>query len=143
LIFGGGYAYTYFQVKDAASNIFSNAEVVDLQIENIGLIPPSADLTLYIRVYNPSGYGFTYSAKIELYIGDNYFTTFQVEDEFIKANEESIAPITCKIGGGALSLLNSIIGDPVYRYEAQMEVIYKIFGIIPITITEFESGYEM
>jgi hypothetical protein len=141
VLIGGGYAYTYFQVKEASSKIFEDAEVVNFQIENISLIPPSADLTLYFSVDNPTSYGFTYSVEIELYIGNNYISTFQVDNEYIRANSESIIPMECRIGGGALQLLQSIVGDPVYRYEGHAEIIYKIFGIIPITIQESSSGY--
>jgi len=141
LLMGGGYVYTYFQVKEVASSIFENAEVVDFQLENISLIPPSADLTLYFSVDNPSPYGFTYSAEIEMYVGDNYITTFQIDDEYIKANAESIIPMECRIGGGAISLLQTIVGDPIIRYEAHNVVNYKIFGIIPLTIRESSSGY--
>ena len=35
---GLGYAYTYFQVKEAASEVFENAEAVDYSLENISLI---------------------------------------------------------------------------------------------------------
>ncbi len=141
VLIGGGYAYTYFQVKEASSKIFENAEVVNFQIENISLIPPSADLTLYFSVDNPTSYGFTYSVEIELYIDENYISTLQVDNEYIRANSESIIPMECRIGGDVLQLLQSFVGDPIYRYEGHAEIIYKIFGIIPITIHESISGY--
>ena len=141
LLIGGGYAYTYFQVKEASENIFENAEKVDFQLENISLIPPSADLTLYFSVDNPSPYGFTYSAEIEMYIGFNYITTVQADDEFVKANAHSIITMECRIGGLDVSLLQAYVGDPILIYEVHMVVNYKIFGIIPITIIESSSGY--
>ena len=136
VLIGGGYAYTYIQVKEASEKIFEDAEIVNYQIENISLIPPSADLTLYFSVDNPTSYGFTYSAEIELYIGDTYISTFQVDNEYIRANSESIIPVECRIGGGALQLLQNLVGDPVYRFEGSSEILYKILGIIPITIKE-------
>jgi len=141
VLIGGGYAYTYLQVKEASSRILENAEIVNYEIENISLIPPSADLTLYFSVDNPTSYGFTYSAEIELYVDDTYISTFQVDNQYIRANSESIIPTECRIGGGALQLLQSIIGDPVYRLEGSVEILYKIFGIIPITIKESISEY--
>ena len=141
LLIGGGYAYTYFQVKEASENIFENAEIVDFQLENISLIPPSADLTLYFSVDNPSPYGFTYSAEIEMYIGCNYITTVQADDEFVKANAHSIITMECRIGGLDVSLLQAYVGDPILIYEVHMVVNYKIFGIIPITIIESSFGY--
>ena len=88
VLVGIGYAYTYFQVKEAASNVLSSAEAVDFQLENISLLPPSADVTLYYRVYNPSAYGFTVYVKYDMYVGENYITTFIIEDEFVKAYGE-------------------------------------------------------
>lgn len=142
LLIVGGYAYTYFQVKEASENIFENAEIVDFQLENISLIPPSADLTLYFSVDNPSPYGFTYSAEIEMYIGCNYITTVQADDEYVKANAHSIITMECRIGGGDVSVLQRThVDDPIVVYEVHMVVNYKIFGIIPITIIESSSGY--
>ena len=141
VLIGGGYVYTYFQVKEASSRIFEDAEVVNFQIDNISLIPPSAGLTLYFSVDNPTSYGFTYSAEIEVYIDDNYISTLQVDNEYIRANSESIISMECRIGGNVLQLLQSIVGDPVYRYEGHADVMYKIFGMIPITIRESTSSY--
>lgn len=143
ILVGLGYAYTYYQVKEAALDVFENAEAVDYSLENISLFPPSADLTVYFRIYNPSSYGFTYSAEMEIYIDDTYIATFVVEDEFIEADGESIIPSTVSISGGVLSLLEGIIGDPVYRYEVYMVISYKMFGFLPITITQSESGYDI
>jgi len=143
VLVGLGYAYTYFQVKEAAIAVFENAEIIDYELENISLIPPSADLTVYFRIFNPSSFGFSYSGETEIYIDDTFIATFVVEDEFIKADGESIIPSTVSISGGVLTLLESIIGDPVYRYEVRMEINHKIFGILPITITESESGYDI
>ena len=141
LLIGGGYAYTYFQVKEASENIFENAEIVDFQLENISLIPPSADLTLYFSVDNPSPYGFTYSAEIEMYIGCNYITTVQADDEYVKANAHSIITMECRIGGGDVSVLQRThVDDPIVVYEVHMVVNYKIFGIIPITMRGGSGG---
>ena len=132
VVLGVGYAYTYYQVNNALQNL--EPELYDIRIEGVGLLPPSADITLVLGCDNPSQYKIELKGNLDVYYGDSHITSIHIND-IIFAGEYST--IDCSFHISSLNVINMIRegSDEDLLFSGSITATHRIFGVIPVVIT--------
>ncbi len=132
--FSGLYGYTYMQVDGASNGVLDSAELVDFQLVNLTLVPPSADLLLSYSVRNPSGLKLILSLDTDIYYGDAFVTNLEADGQVIEPNGRSTIDVTAHLEGSIIDVLRNAGGGAGWTNTGRMTFTHMMLGFVPVTV---------
>jgi hypothetical protein len=137
ILFVGMYGYATYDLANRALNSIT-AENAKFQIINISLLPPSITVRLTAYINNPSSEDIYISGKIDYYSKGVYITTFNINNQLIRALSSSIINIDSQITAG--TLISMLQSGGTYTHRGYIEARYTILGFIQLKVTHNISG---
>jgi len=135
VVLGSGIYISHQKIMEGGEAVLESWRNQEPTIEIVGLslLPPSADLEIIYTIDNPSEHSFTLIIDASLFINDKFIDNIDVEQE-VRANGRTPVIIDLHLGGSIIAEMTD--PDAEYEIEGKKSLTTKMFGLIPITITE-------
>ncbi len=131
----GGYYLGYRQVDEAAAQMFREATIVSTKVENVTLLPFSADLRVTYSVRNPTDTRIILNMDADLYHGDVYVGHVTSSEQTINPLTRSDVIVKTNIKGDIVKAIQQGTGKS-WQIKGTMKFTGYLLGVIPVTSTK-------
>ena len=111
-------------------------KLIDVELLEYSLIPPSADIELVYNVSNPTEYDLSVELEFDSYLGDSYLNSYSSKSQFLTAYSSSKIVVRTKVGANILtafiSNLDRLGDEDIYYNNGTIRVTHELWGIIPV-----------
>ena len=131
----GGYYLGYRQVDEATDQMFREATITSTKIQNVTLLPFSADIRVTYSVRNSIDTRIILNMDADLYHGDVYVGHVTSSEQTINPGNRSDVIVKTSIEGDVVKAIQQGSGKS-WQLRGTMTFTGYLLGIMPVTSTK-------